>query len=135
MDTNLIFREYYPHPIRKVWAAVTDPVALSEWLMETDFVPWVGQKFVFRTISSRDKLHLIECQLLELNPPVRMVWSWQCEEVKVPTQLIFELEADEGGTNFTLKHTEDTGETADDLRKSGWPGDMTNLDAWLDMAL
>jgi uncharacterized protein YndB with AHSA1/START domain len=136
MNFSLIFKEYYPHPIEKVWAAVTDPDALSEWLMETDFVPEEGRRFAFWSRIPSSENFRIECQLLEMAPPVRMAWSWKGQDMKAPTQLVFELKAVAGnGTNLTLRHMDETGEAAGELRKSGWPGNMTNLDTWLDMRL
>ncbi len=69
MNFSLIFKEYYPHPIEKVWAAVTDPEAHSEWLMETNFEPKEGYRFAFWNRSSGGEIFRIECQLLELAPP------------------------------------------------------------------
>ena len=136
MNFSLIFKEYYPHPIEKVWAAVTDPEALSEWLMETDFEATEGRRFAFWSQSPFSGIPRIECQMLEMVPPVRMAWSWQGQDMKAPTQLVFELKAVAGGgTSFTLRHMDETGEEAGELRKSGWPGNMTNLDTWLDMRL
>ncbi len=35
---------FYPHPRDKVWAALTTPEALAEWLMPNDFEPVVGKR-------------------------------------------------------------------------------------------
>ena len=39
---------FYPHPPEDVWAAVTDPHALAEWLEPNNHQPIVGHKFQFR---------------------------------------------------------------------------------------
>ncbi len=134
MALNLIFKEYYPHPLTKVWSAITNPHALSDWLMETDFEAMEGKTFAFwRKLSSEEDSRVI-CQLIELTPPRRMVWSWKAPGMETPSQLIFELEPEpEGGTNFTLRHMECSEGAANDLKRSGWPGNLTNLDTWLDM--
>ena len=39
----------YPHPVDRVWAALTSSEALAAWLMPNDFQPVVGHRFTFRT--------------------------------------------------------------------------------------
>lgn len=51
--------------------------------------------------------------------------------METPSQLIFELES-EPGMNFTLSQMEST-EDSVNAWKTGWPGNPTNLDTWLDM--
>ena len=68
---------WYPHPVEAVWCALTDRRALAEWLMPNDFEAQVGHKFIFKT----DPMPLCgpgvtHCQVLELEAPRRMVWSW-----------------------------------------------------------
>ena len=49
MKRNLIFDEVYPHPIERVWRALTDSEAMTDWLMPNDFEPKIGHKFRFHT--------------------------------------------------------------------------------------
>ncbi len=39
----------YPHPVDRVWEALTSSEALAAWLMPNDFKPAVGHHFTFRT--------------------------------------------------------------------------------------
>ena len=48
MKLNVLLVEDFPHPVEKVWQALTDPDALREWLMENDFEPRIGKRFVLR---------------------------------------------------------------------------------------
>ncbi len=65
-----------------------------------------------------------------------MVWSWKGPGMTAPARLVFELETVAvGGTNLTLRLMDVTEEVASGLRDSGWPGNMTNLDTWVDMRL
>ena len=48
MKLEILLVEDYAHPIGKVWAALTDPAALAEWLMVNDFEPQVGKRFTLR---------------------------------------------------------------------------------------
>ena len=38
----------YPHPVERVWRALTDREALAQWLMPGDFEPVLGREFQFR---------------------------------------------------------------------------------------
>lgn len=69
----------YPHRIEDVWIALTDPRALAEWLMPvTSFEPRVGEKFRFQYDPERlCPTGIVDCEVLESDPPRRIVWSWQ----------------------------------------------------------
>ena len=41
---------FYPHPPEDVWAAISDPHALAEWLEPNDHRPVVGHKFLKKLI-------------------------------------------------------------------------------------
>jgi len=45
MRFEIRFEGFYPQPPEKVWRSLTDPAALGEWLMETDFAPQPGCDF------------------------------------------------------------------------------------------
>jgi uncharacterized protein YndB with AHSA1/START domain len=66
----------YPHPVERVWAALTSSDALAAWLMPNDFAPQVGRAFTFTTTPAPGFDGIVRCEVLELDPPTRMVWSW-----------------------------------------------------------
>lgn len=66
----------YPHPVGRVWAALTAREALAAWLMPNDFSPEVGRAFTFTTRPTPGSDGIVRCEVLELDPPFRMVWSW-----------------------------------------------------------
>jgi uncharacterized protein YndB with AHSA1/START domain len=80
----------YPHPIDKVWAALTSAEALEAWLMPNDFRPVVGHRFTFRTRPAPGFDGIVRCEVLELDPPRRMAWSWSGG--KIDTVVTFTLE-------------------------------------------
>jgi uncharacterized protein YndB with AHSA1/START domain len=43
---TLRFELRYPHPVGRVWAALTDPAQLAAWFMPVEMEPRVGGKFV-----------------------------------------------------------------------------------------
>jgi uncharacterized protein YndB with AHSA1/START domain len=66
----------YPHPPEDVWTAITDPRALAEWLMPNTFKPVVGHKFEFRTDPMTGCENHTECEVIEVDPPRRLAYTW-----------------------------------------------------------
>ncbi|MGD9690109.1 MAG: SRPBCC domain-containing protein [Phycisphaerales bacterium] len=119
----------YKHPIGDVWAAITDKHAIAEWLMPNDFEPVKGHKFRFQTDPSwlcGDVL--TRCEVLEIDPPRRMVWSWldasPTRPASGPTRLEWSLEEIDGGTRLTLIHSgvEHMSFWKRSLMRLGWGG-------------
>ena len=48
MIPEIIFVEELPHPIERVWTALTLPAGLAGRLMPNDFEPRLGKRFTFR---------------------------------------------------------------------------------------
>lgn len=103
-------RVFYPHPVGAVWKAITDPAALAEWLMPNTFVPEVGRRFQFMTDPVKYCPDArTECEVLELDPPRRMVWSWQMiprdgSAPGEPMTVTWTLTEARGGTTLELLH-------------------------------
>lgn len=118
----------YAHPIEDVWAALTDPRALAEWLMPNDFVPVVGHRFRFQfdpNLLCRNGV--VRCEVLELDAPTRMVWSWTHEVgpggvAPPPMRLEWRLERTPRGTRLMLEQTglEGQGFLTVTMMRIGW---------------
>ncbi|HYZ75773.1 MAG TPA: SRPBCC domain-containing protein [Gaiellaceae bacterium] len=94
---------FYAHPRERVWAALTDPAALGQWLMPNDFQPVAGREFTFRTKPGPGFDGVVHCRVLELEAPSRMAWSWRGGPID--TVVRFELDAVEGGTRLRFEQT------------------------------
>jgi uncharacterized protein YndB with AHSA1/START domain len=91
----------YPYPVDRVWAALTSSSALAAWLMPNDFKPLIGHHFSFRTKPAPGFDGVVHCQVVEINPPSRMVWTWAGGNID--TTVTFTLEAvDSGGTRLRM---------------------------------
>jgi len=67
---------FLPHRPEDVWIAMTDRGALAEWLMPNDFSPVVGHKFRFQVDGNFLFSGINECEVLEVDPPRRLVYTW-----------------------------------------------------------
>lgn len=103
---------FYPYAPERVWVALTDPRALAEWLMPNTFEAKVGHRFQFRYDGGRGcGPGVTSCEVLELDPPRRMVWSWlnhtavEAPMDKAPMRIAWTLIPERGGTRLVLDHT------------------------------
>jgi uncharacterized protein YndB with AHSA1/START domain len=132
MKLNILLVEDFPHPVEKVWRALTNPEAISVWLMENDFEPRVGKRFILRgrEIPAQSR-GWVECEVLELETPNRMVWSWDHEGGESPTKVEFRLDPILGGTRLTLSHAGEIDPLIGSSLRGGWPGKLAGLRALL----
>lgn len=62
----------FPHPVEKIWRALTQPHLIEEWLMKNDFKPAVGHRF---------NLHgewggVLDCEVLVIEPDRALSYRW-----------------------------------------------------------
>jgi uncharacterized protein YndB with AHSA1/START domain len=74
---TLRLSQRYPHPPELVWRGLTEPALIAEWLMDNDFAPVVGHRFTLRTDPAPGFDGIVHCQVIELDPPRTMRWSWR----------------------------------------------------------
>ncbi|MFE5320719.1 SRPBCC domain-containing protein [Paenibacillus sp. NPDC056579] len=76
MSLSLTLDFQYTTSIEKLWSAITDSKTLAKWVMENDFEPVVGHRFQFRTKPTEYWDGLIEGEVLIVDPPNRLSYSW-----------------------------------------------------------
>jgi len=106
---NTIQREIlFPQPREQVWRAIADRTALADWMYPNDFEPLVGHHFTFRVPPKPqvgfDGL-VVSCEVLECEPPNRLVFSWSAGGPVVDTRVSFRLEPDGDGTRLLFEHS------------------------------
>lgn len=105
MARQVVVERVYPYPPELVWQALTDPQALSEWLMETDFQPQVGHHFTFRTKAAPGFDGIVRCEVLAVEEPRRLVYTWQGGPMKKPTTVTWTLDAMPEGTRVRVEQS------------------------------
>jgi uncharacterized protein YndB with AHSA1/START domain len=119
----------YPHPVSRVWEALTSSEALAAWLMPNDGVGGagklvLGQRFTFRTKPAPGFDGIVRCEVLELDPPRRMVWSWAGGNIDTTVTWTLDQTSD-GGTRLRMHQVGFHGLGAQLTRRilaGGWPG-------------
>lgn len=128
MKRDLKLERVYPQPPERVWRALTDRRALSQWLMETDFEPTLGHSFTFRSRPQPGWDGITYCEVTELDPPRRLAYTWRGGPGKdrpltLDTVVRFTLTPDGSGTRLTLEHTGFSGLKSvlvSFMMKAGW---------------
>ena len=128
----LEFDRLLPHPVERVWWALTDRDALAAWFMATDFAAVVGHRFTIRGTPEPGWRGWTDCQVLALEPPRRMVWSFLSTPTGAPTRVVFALEPAGDGTRLTLRHDGETDGATEGLLRAGWAFFLDRLPALLD---
>jgi uncharacterized protein YndB with AHSA1/START domain len=113
----------YPHSPERVWQVLTDPALVSKWLMKNDFKPEVGHRFHFQTKASVGFNGIVQCEVIEVDPPHRLAYTWKGGPLSQPTTVRWKLEPARQGTKLTLEHDGFEGVTGllvSVLLGSGW---------------
>jgi uncharacterized protein YndB with AHSA1/START domain len=106
---------YYPHPVAKVWRAVTDPALVPLWTATgaggrpEGFAPVAGTKFRFIGKPKPGWKGVVDCEVLEVHEPSLLRWSWTDGAGGDTTEVAYRLDSHGGGTRFTFEHTGFTG--------------------------
>jgi uncharacterized protein YndB with AHSA1/START domain len=97
-----------PQSPEQVWEALTDSATLAEWLHPNDFEARVGHRFTFR-IAPKPEVKFdgltVECEVLVVEAPRVLTFSWSAGGPVVDTRVSFRLEpAAAGGTRLLFEH-------------------------------
>jgi len=141
IDTrDIVVEEVFPHPPEKIWKTLTTGALISRWLMaQTGFEPVKGKRFTFQTKPGGAWDGVIHCQVLEVIPNERLVYSWTGghEEnvgygAPLDTTVTWTLSRTANGTRLRLVHAGfvvPRNKSALDTMGSGWKKVVPNLGA------
>jgi len=100
-----------PHAPEVVWRALTTADLIGRWLMPNDFAPVVGKSFTFRTKPMGSWDGVVHCEVLEVVPNRKLVYSWSGGSddnpkygSKLDTTVTWTLTPVAGGTRLRLVH-------------------------------
>ena len=89
-----------PHPPQKVWRALTTPHLIEAWLMKNDFALAQGHKFTLTGDWGS-----VSCEILEIEPHERLVYSWGASVGNFGTVVTFHLTPSAAGTHLRVEQS------------------------------
>ncbi len=108
---DIVVEGVLPHAPERVWHALTSAELIGRWLMPNDFVAEVGRRFTFRTKPMGDWDGVVHCEVLELVPREKLVYSWKGGSEKnatygsvLDTVVTWTLTPVAGGTYLRMVH-------------------------------
>ena len=104
---SIVVERTMPHPPEKIWRALTQSELVADWLMQNDFQPMVGHRFQFRAKPVPGWSGVTNCEVLEVDPPRRLVYSWgdgSESESGLRTVVTWTLTPADGGTHVRMEH-------------------------------
>lgn len=113
-------------PIIRVWEALATSEGLAAWLLPNNFQPLVGASFVFKAESQNHWDDVVECQVMAIDAPHKLTFTWSEDAQLLPTLLTFELYDLNGQTEVCLVHSQREHFPEDHVSKldQGWGCDM-----------
>ena len=97
---QVVFHRHYARPIEKVWAAITTPERLADWLADAEIEMRTGGKI---RLSWNDGAHTMEGRVLVCEPPKSFAWTWTLDGRE--TVVRFDLRRDGDGCRLTMTHS------------------------------
>lgn len=102
-DFQLLIERTLRHPPDRVWRALTDADEIARWFFPILFAPVVGHAFRITGPAVPGWRGWTECEVLALEPPHRMVWSFACTD-GAPTVVAFEITPQADGCRLRISH-------------------------------
>lgn len=102
---------FFTHPPEAVWAYLTEPELMAQWLMKNDFQPIIGYDFQFRTnpIPSLNFDGIFYCRVLEIVPFKKLSYSWKGGpgdgKITLDSIVVWKLQPKDDGTALFLEHS------------------------------
>lgn len=93
-------------PITRVWKALSTTAGLASWLLPNNFQPIVGASFTFTAESQEDWNGVVTCQVVEIDEPYKLAFTWSEDSGFPPTLVSFELHELHGKTEICLVHSQ-----------------------------
>jgi uncharacterized protein YndB with AHSA1/START domain len=109
---SIVVEDFLPHAPEVVWKTLTRAELISRWLMPNDFELAIGKRFTFQTKPMGGWDGVVHCEILEIVPRERLVYSWKGGSddnaqygSRLDTIVTWTLAPVDGGTRLRLVHS------------------------------
>jgi uncharacterized protein YndB with AHSA1/START domain len=117
---QVVFHRRYAKPIEKVWAAITTPERLADWLAAAEIDMRVGGAIRLNWNKGQNTM---EGRVVVLDPPNTFAWTWTLNGRE--SLVRFDLKAD--GTDCWLTLTHSGVSTQSGGVRAGWHAHLEGL--------
>lgn len=100
---SMVLTRDLPFPPDRVWRAISTGALMAEWLLPNDFQPVQGHKFTFCQQPMQGWDGVIEGQVLAVEPPRHLSYSWVA--LGVVTEVALTLEPLDKGTRLRVEQS------------------------------
>ncbi len=98
---SVIVEREFPHPLEKVWRALTERSLIEQWLMKNDFQPVAGHAFTLRADPAPNWNGVIECQVIAVEPCKTLFYAWGA--LGLDSIVTFTLTPTDAGTHLRME--------------------------------
>ena len=138
---DIVVDEVFPHAPEVVWKTLTTPELMARWLSmtPTGFELRQGNCFTYQTTPAGEWDGVIQCEVLEVIPNERLVYTWQGGHEanvgygsRLETVVTWTLSKVGGGTRLRLVHSgfvHPKNDTAFKTMSVGWTKVVGTIDA------
>lgn len=112
---QIVVDEVFPHAPETIWKTLTSGGLMGRWLRmaPSGFDAVLGNRFTYQTTPASAWDGVIHCEVLDVVPNERFVYSWKgghesndgAYGSKLDTVVSFTLEKVDGGTRLRLVHS------------------------------
>jgi uncharacterized protein YndB with AHSA1/START domain len=110
---DIVVDEVFPHSPELIWKALTTAELIGRWIKPpSGFEPVVGNRFTYQTTPGGAWDGVIHCQVLEVIPNERFVYSWKGGHegnsgygAPLDSIVTFTLSRVAGGTRVLMVHS------------------------------
>src|SRR5436309_2780444 len=110
---DIVVEDVFPHAPETIWKTLTTGELIGRWLMApTGFEAVEGRRFTFQTKPAGLWDGVIHCQVLEVIPKERLVYSWKGGHAEnagygapLDTVVTWTLTRTANGTRLRLVHS------------------------------
>jgi len=141
-DNNVVTSEIFVSvPRERVFEALTDAKQAKQWwgqkegyhLRDFSLDARVGGKWSTEGSSLKMGAFRVEGEILELDPPRRLAYTWLSSWMPKNTKVVWELEKQNGGTLVKLTHTGFAGDAEQAKNHTtGWSSVLGWLQAYVE---
>lgn len=124
-STQVHFVRRLPHPVERVWQALTDPAELRRWWGAADLDLTDGGRFTLRWLNTDDQGNTatLDGTISKLDPPrfLELTATWGSTATNAPaTRTTITWELDPDGDHTLLHFTNTVSGPVDDTTVAGW---------------